>query len=315
MGFQTPVLFIIFNRPDTTSRVFERIRGIKPTRLYVAADGPRASRAGEEHLCAQARSIVEQVDWPCEVKTKFEPTNLGCRRAVSAAIDWFFGAVEEGIILEDDCLPEPDFFAFCAELLNRYRNDPRVMHIGGNNFQKGNKRGESDYYFSVYSHIWGWATWRRAWHLYDVSMRDYSKPGVKKMLQAINPNGHFNAVWAELFERTYQQQIDTWDHQWTYAIWKNHGLAVIPQSNLVMNIGFGMDATHTHSKSWMANLATHPLRIQRHPAALVADQSADFFTAREVYGIHMNKLSYLHWRIRSFFRIRSRLRSLFSEKN
>ena len=155
--FSIPILFLVFNRPETTALVFQEIRKVRPQQLFVAADGPRPDRTGEAEKCAEVKKIVAAVDWPCEVKTLFRDNNLGCRVAVSSAINWFFENVEEGIILEDDCLPHPDFFRFCNELLDYYRNDERIMHIGGNNFQFVNKYGKSSYYFSHYAHIWGWA--------------------------------------------------------------------------------------------------------------------------------------------------------------
>ena len=171
--FNTPILFLIFNRPDTTFKVFEEIRKIKPAKLYIAADGPRPNVIGEEEKCTASRNIIKQVDWDCDVKTLFREKNLGCKIAVSSAISWFFENVEEGIILEDDTFPTQSFFWFCQELLDFYRNDSRIMHISGNNFQLGKIRGEGSYYFSKYNHIWGWATWKRAWRFYDVSLNTF----------------------------------------------------------------------------------------------------------------------------------------------
>ncbi len=162
--FQTPILFLIFNRPDTTKRVFESISRVKPTKLYIAADGARKNKVGEVLLCQETRNIIELIDWECEIKTLFRTENLGCKIAVSSAIDWFFENEEQGIILEDDCLPHPSFFGYCETLLNYYKDDLRIGHIGGDNFQKGKKRGEGSYYFSQYYFIWGWAIWKLAWN-------------------------------------------------------------------------------------------------------------------------------------------------------
>ena len=160
------VLFVIFRRPEATARVFEAIRRARPSRLFVAADGPRPGRQDEAELCRQTRAVVERVDWPCQVVTRFQETNQGIKEGVTGAISWFFSQVDEGIILEDDCLPHPDFFPYCAALLKQYRDDERVFHVGGNNFQPKSRVMAESYYFSRYNHIWGWATWKRAWDRY-----------------------------------------------------------------------------------------------------------------------------------------------------
>lgn len=165
-----PVLFLIFNRPDTTRKVFAEIRRAKPARLYIAADGPRKERTTDIALCEQTRDIINEIDWPCQSYTLYRKENLGCKLAVSSAINWFFEREESGIILEDDCLPHPTFFKFCEIMLERYKDDTRVMHIGGSNFQEGMIRGDGDYYYSKWTPVWGWASWRRAWKNYDVNM-------------------------------------------------------------------------------------------------------------------------------------------------
>jgi hypothetical protein len=171
--FATPILFLIFNRPDTTDKVFEKIREIQPRQLFISADGPRPDRKDEREKCEEARKVIQKIDWKCELKTNFSEKNLGCRVGVSSGIDWFFSQVSKGIILEDDCLPDASFFNFCKVLLEYYRNDERIMHIGGINVQDGRMRGTASYYFSKISHIWGWATWKRAWEKYDVNIRTY----------------------------------------------------------------------------------------------------------------------------------------------
>ena len=178
--FQTPILFLIFNRPDTTKRVFESIRSIKPAKLYIAADGDRKDKVGEDLLCKDTRSIIDLIDWECEIKTLFRPENLGCKIAVSSAIDWFFENEEQGIILEDDCLPNESFYIYCETLLNYYAFNERIMHISGNNFQDGMMRGNGSYYFSNYNHIWGWASWKRAWKAYNVDLSFLTETLIEK---------------------------------------------------------------------------------------------------------------------------------------
>jgi hypothetical protein len=241
-----PVLFLVFNRPDTTARVMNAIRAARPPRLYIAADGPRADRPTEEQLCQEVRQIATKVDWPCKVETLFNKTNLGCGTAVSSAIDWFFELEDEGIILEDDCVPSMDFFAFCKDLLDRYRDDQRVMAICGSCYADAEPDFGVSYYFSYYADIWGWATWRRAWRLYDRDLSRwpaFSARGGLKTLADAKP--WREEYWAEKFEATRAGHIDTWDYQWIFTVIEHNGFACYPVRNLVSNIGYRPDATHT----------------------------------------------------------------------
>jgi len=204
----TPVLFLIFNRPNTTQKVFNAIRQAKPKQLFVAADGPRKGKEGEKEKYEQAREIIEQVDWNCEVRTLFREKNLGCKIAASSAIDWFFENVDEGIILEDDCLPSQSFFRFCQELLEYYRDDTRIMMISGNNFQFGKVRGEGSYYFSKYAHVWGWATWRRAWKHYDVNMKNFEDFLKSNQIINIFKIKQQQKYWMKILQLVYDYKID-----------------------------------------------------------------------------------------------------------
>jgi len=244
---QTAVLFLVFNRPDTTAQVFEAIRKAKPPRLYVAADGPRANRDGEAERVARVREIATAVDWPCEVKTLFREENLGCKYAVSGGITWFFEQEEQGIVLEDDCLPSQSFFWFCEELLNRYQNDFRIWHISGNNFYpKTELPIESYTYGGIFGSIWGWASWRSRWSEYDVEMTMFEEALEKQLLQSAYGGGstvlsRLRDFWA------IRHGLDTWDYQWVFCRWINSGMTIIPAVNMVLNLGFGNDATHTES--------------------------------------------------------------------
>lgn len=277
MQLKTPILFLIFNRPDTTERVFEQIALQKPERLYIAADGARKDKIGELEICLQTRKIIDKIAWPCLVKTLFRDENLGCKQAVSSAITWFFEHEEEGIILEDDCLPNSSFFNYCTTLLERYRHDNRVMHIAGANFQFGENRGDGDYYFSKYNHIWGWATWRRAWKNYDVNMKNW--PYFKNTNQLANLFSTKREVdyWSDIFSKVHDNQINTWDYQWSFAIWCNNGLATIPNKNLICNIGFGSaNATHTSNENnKLANMKTFDLEKFNEPKFMITDTEAD----------------------------------------
>lgn len=257
MRLNTPILFIIFNRPDTIQKVFNSIRQAKPKQLFVAADGPREDKAGEAEQCQRARDIVNQVDWDCEIRTLFQEKNLGCgpgpSSAPPSAISWFFNNVEDGIILEDDCLPHPDFYVFCEQLLDYYRTNEKIMCISGDNFQYGRKRGKASYYFSDYrgipKPIWGWATWRRAWK-------------------------HYNCEFLPEEARNY-----VWDTQWMMCIRKNYGLTVIPNVNLVANIGFDDDATHTQGTWRFTNLPTENMVFPLvHPTKIHPNRAADRYS-------------------------------------
>jgi ADP-heptose:LPS heptosyltransferase len=275
--FETPILFLVFNRPDTTALVFERIKAIKPRQLFIAADGARIDTINELELCEKTREIIHDINWDCEVKTLFRTKNLGCGKAVSEAISWFFEHVEQGIILEDDCLPHLTFFNYCETLLNVYKNDLSVFHIGGTNFQFGRQRGNGSYYFSKYPHVWGWATWKRAWEGYDIKMSDY--PKAKSTLK-IEP------YWQDIFATMYQYPIDTWDHQWFFHVVKQNGKAIIPNQNLVVNIGFRPDATHTTScPNWLKKHSINHAGLSeiQHPTRKDCDKKADNYTFKTHY--------------------------------
>lgn len=279
VNLKTPVALFIFNRPDTTVKVFARIREVRPRTLLVVADGPRVSSEGEAERCTQARKVVERVDWDCRVLRHYSDENLGCKIRVSSGIDWIFRNVEEAIILEDDCLPDRTFFRYCEELLDRYRSDTRIMAISGDNFQFGRRPDAYSYYFSRYPHIWGWATWRRAWHHYDVNMRFWPEIRDRGLLTELLGRNQ-SAYWAPLFDAVYRGEIDTWDYQWTFACWLHGGLTALPATNLVSNIGFGAGATHTRAEeSHFANMHVEALSFPlRHPPYVLRDAAADRFT-------------------------------------
>jgi hypothetical protein len=274
---RTPVAFFVFNRPDTTARVFEAIAAARPATLLVVADGPRANRSGEAALCAAAREIVRKVDWPCRVLTDFAVENLGCRRRISSGVDWVFSEVDEAIFLEDDCLPDPCFFSFCEELLERYRADTRVMHIGGTNFQGGARLSDASYYFSRHVHVWGWASWRRAWKHYDVAMNAWTWARRQGRVSDILTTALERRALTGFFERVARGKIDTWDAQWTLTCRVQNGVSIVPSSNLVSNLGFRGDATHTSDpRHPVATMETVPLSLPLvHPEYVLPDRAAD----------------------------------------
>ena len=245
----TPILFLIFNRLDTTEKVFETIKKNKPSKLYIASDGARAHKQGEKEIVQQVRNFVlENINWDCKVQTLFRQENLGCKEAVSSAISWFFKNEEMGIILEDDCLPDDSFFYFCQDLLTKYQNDSRIWLITGTNDLVENVSTDKDsYYFSKYEHIWGWASWRRAWQYYDKDIAYYPDLKEKNIFEKLFANKDEYTYFSKIYDKLYQKGIDTWDYQWKLTIMINNGLSIIPTVNLISNIGFGADATHTHS--------------------------------------------------------------------
>jgi len=286
----TPLLFLVFNRPDTTSLVFDAIRRVKPARLYVAADGARGDRVGEIERCAEVRRIATAVDWPCELKTLFRDQNIGCRRAVSGAIDWFFEHEEEGVILEDDCLPDPSWFGFAEELLIKYREDSRVMCVSASHYHREAHVPSDSYFFSRYNHCWGWASWRRAWSLFDRDMKNWPSLRESNWLLSIgNGNRYFKEYWTDIFDVAYEdKRVDSWAYRWTFSCWSQNGLTVLPAKNLVKNIGFGEDATHTSADE--DGIVAPPLERMdfplRHPDIVVCDVAADQWTAENIFKIN-----------------------------
>lgn len=274
MAFDIPILMLVFNRPEQAGRVFEAIRRQKPSSLFIAADGPRASVPSDEKACAMTRHVCTQVDWTCDLKTRFLNQNLGCKNAVSSAIDWFFSENDCGIILEDDCLPSDAFFPYCKELLTHYQNDRDVMMISG-----WNPLGEwagcgHGYYFTRIPHIWGWATWRRAWAAYDGGMtglRDFLRNGgLAETSEDVDLRNH----WASCFIKSHQGIIDTWDYPWTFSIFKHRGICIAPGKNLIQNIGFGSNATHTTNATGPAG-QLHDITITSHHTQTDVDDAAD----------------------------------------
>jgi hypothetical protein len=276
-----PVALFIFNRPQLTAKLYERVRAARPRRLLVVADGPRGSRPADGPLCLATRQIVSAPDWPCELLTNFADENLGCGQRMSSGLDWVFQQCSEAIILEDDCIPCASFFTFCSEMLNRYRDDPRIMHVSGDNYQDGKTRGRGSYFFSRYTLSWGWATWRRAWRHYDLKVSAWPTAYRERWLESILEDPKEVRHWEDVFDRLYRGRIDTWDYQWLFTCWRQNGLSIHPNRNLVTNIGVGPDATHFKEGNSTLGLATHDLDELIHPDSIVRDEEADRLTFNE----------------------------------
>ena len=282
---QPPLLFLVFNRPDTTAEVLKAIRAQRPERLYVACDGPRSGRPEERETVQRVRQMIaEGVDWPCNLQTLYRDTNLGCKKAVSSALDWFFENEEAGIILEDDCLPHPDFWRFCGELLHKYADDERVFMISGDNFQEGKHVTDDSYYVSALTHIWGWAAWRRSWQKVDLDLSGYDEWVQRGGLKRLFGPGRWERAWKRTFERYRQGRYNTWDYPFLFAAWKHDQYALLPSVNLVSNIGFGhQGATHTNADVYnqLSNISTFSLEFPlKHPTYLHHQKSADIRSMR-----------------------------------
>jgi hypothetical protein len=283
MALDTPVGFVLFNRPDLTQQVFRTIAEMEPRILFLAADGPR--HEGEADLCQRTRAIVERIDWPCEVYRDFSDVNLGCGRRLASSFDWIFSKVDRAIMLEDDTLPHPSFFRFCEALLDRYADDERVMHISGDNFQYGRRRTEYSYYFSKFTQTWGWATWRRAWRHFDFAMRGWPEFKASGIMETICRDPVERAYFSDFFDRLYAEpeRHDGYSTRWLFACWAQGALSIAPSVNLVSNIGFGGTATHTRGDAEWARLPTQDIGPLRHPPFMGAHHAADAFMFNEVF--------------------------------
>jgi hypothetical protein len=283
---KTAVAFFIFNRPYLTTQVFQAIREAKPPKLLVVADGPRDNYPGDVESSTATRSVISQVDWDCEVLTTYSEVNLGCRERIVSGLDWFFDTVEEEVILEDDCLPHPTFFQFCDELLEYYRQDTRVMHIAGSNLGLCCQYPQESYFFSRLAPIWGWATWRRAWRYFDANIQSwqYLKHdsnfanlfGSKQEIRVRSKN------WDAIFTG---QLLSTWDYQWHLACLSQGNHTIIPSKNLISNLGFGKDATHTFDPgSPFANRRTSDMEFPLvHPKCMIRDSHNDNLFFKKMY--------------------------------
>lgn len=294
----TPVLLIIFNRFDTTKQVIAKLREAAVPKLYVYCDGPRKTKVGEaEQLKEVQEKVVKAIDWPCELVCNFREENEGPRLAIGHAVSWFFETEEQGIILEHDCVPHISFFNFCETLLKHYEHDERVMHISGDNFQFGRWRGDGSYYFSKITHIWGWATWKRAWKFYDADLKNFNEFENQNLLKRIFNHQRTINYWQHILSETYQNKIQTWDYQWSYAVWLQNGLAILPNVNLVSNIGFDENALNTvNPKHILSNIATSEMSEIKHPSFFVPDADADNWSMDKVFNP-----SYLQYFVGKFF--------------
>jgi hypothetical protein len=299
-----PIVLFAFNRPETTARVFEAIRQARPSTLFLICDGPRPE---SPHECDTVRKIFDGIDWCCDVRTDFAPANMGCLQRMSSGISWVLSQVPEVIIFEDDCLPSPSFFRFASEMLSRYRNDPQVMMVGGQNgvFQK--TRYESSYTFGRTIGIHGWATWARAWESYDRHMKEWPRLRETSWLFEILGDTQQATFWKRLFDTPWRVKTN-WDYQWVFSVWSKGGLSVIPSRNLVNNIGFGPTGMSDEmlETPWITEIASLPLCEMEfpliHPPGIEPNYNHDALVYEMVLAPQRNKATWIwnHLRAGSF---------------
>jgi len=292
-GFDIPILFLVFNRLDTTKQVFEQIRKVAPAKLYLASDGPRDNREGEAEKVKAVRDyVLKSIDWDCEVKTLFREKNLGCGKAVSGAVTWFFENEEMGIILEDDILADISFFRFCDEMLKKYKDDDRIGEISGCNLLSKDMF-TSDYFFTKCTGIWGWATWKRVWADYDFTISAWKETRKTNQIYKWFSNKQVSRLFSDIFDKTYEshgEYYNTWDYQWMFCMLSRKRLTIMPCCNLVTNIGFTYDSTHTNGANALgSNLERGKIIFPIiHPQNIANDNKKD----GKYYGVFFQQKSF-----------------------
>jgi hypothetical protein len=280
-----PILLRFFNRPDKTKKVIDILRKVKPSIIYLYGDGPRNYKGHQEHkLVEQSRIIATQINWKCKIKKKFMDHNLGGPKAGYDSISWFFSSENQGIILEDDCIPNTDFFKFCDELLEYYKDDHRVGHVTGSNFQNGNIRGDATYYFSKYTHTWGWASWRRSFLNWKLILKNWSEIKKSKLLEKYYNDKFEKKYWEKIFDDLNNGISVHWDYSWMLKQWIDGSLTATPNKNLVINIGYDESATHElDPTSELRNLKLEKIENIIHPDEIKVNTLADIFAFDFVY--------------------------------
>lgn len=276
-GLETPVALIIFNRPAVTARVLQAIAAVRPRRLLVMADGPREGHPTDAERCAQTRQLLGTIDWDVEVTTHFSEINLGCKRRPETGLDWLFEQVPEAIILEDDCLPSLSFFRYCEALLARYRDDRRVMMIGGFNPLGSIGRRPESYCYSLLGSTWGWATWRRAWLLHDPWLSCWPEVVASRLIDRLFPDPAQTRYWYDVFARLLDGRLpDAWDYQWLLSCWTQSGYRLLPAVSMIANLGFGRDATHTFREVPGEQIPGEMVEPMVHPRLMVRSVELDW---------------------------------------
>jgi hypothetical protein len=282
--FKQSVVVIIYNRPDHTRRLFEQIERVKPHRIFIIADGPKYNNSHDKKKCEECREIFNQVDWTEDIHKNFAASNMGLKARVSSGLDWVFTYTDQAIILEDDCIPSEDFFSYCSLALEEFKSNDEVSVITGDNFQNGIVRGDGSYYFSKYNHCWGWATWKRAWKLYDGNIEFWPDWKLSEDWSSMFQSNQEKKYWTEIFEKVYRGELNSWAYPWTASVWKNGGLTVTPNVNLVENIGFDDQATNTFSKRKKILSRAGKLKAFKPPSSIELNTIADDYVFRNHFG-------------------------------
>lgn len=263
MSYQTktPVVMIVFNRYDNALKVFNQVKKAAPKDLFIIADGPRKQKDGEDEKCRKVRSITDEVDWPCTVHKIFSEENLGCAKRVTSGLNEVFSQVERAIIFEDDCVPDLSFFRFCDEMLERYESDRRIMLVSGNNRCPEAVPLKESYFFSKQCQIWGWATWRRAWEKMDLEMRAWNELKKSRLVESLYKKAAHRYYWNSAFDYVHDGKCNSWAFPWNLTVWREDGFSILPRVNLIRNVGFGKDSTHTKGRSIFEKLDSRELEF------------------------------------------------------
>jgi hypothetical protein len=282
---EVPVALIVFNRPDVTKQLINALRANKPKKIFVIADGPRVNRPGEVEKCSDTRAALALIDWPCEIETNFSDDNLGCKRRVVSGLDWVFSKTDKAIILEDDCIPSPDFVPYCENLLELYKDSDEIGIISGSTLDSEVFDSPSSYFLSNYPRVWGWATWARTWRLYDAQIEEWPTLKKSSFLEPFVSTRSGRRYWRSAFDGVHLQKIDTWDYQLAFSLWKNGLKTAAPNKNLICNVGFGPEATHTlNALSVASGLKTFNLEFPlKHPKKIAVDFQRDNYMEIQIF--------------------------------
>jgi hypothetical protein len=281
-----PIIVFLYNRPNQTKEILGILSRVRTKKLYISIDGPKESKEGDDKLVEKVESIANTYNYTSKFEIWKSPSNKGCQASIKDGLDRFFQLEEAGIILEDDTIPSESFFHFCSDLLDKYRDTQEIMHIGGNNFAYPEYRTDNSYFFSVLNHIWGWATWRQSWTKFASNYDESLEPKVEAFVN----NNRLFSTYIESIKRTYNGEIDSWGYQWTYTCWLNEGISILPKKNMVKNIGFGHQATHTTGKDpYLSSLKTHDLVFPlKHPKRIKISRRADNVVSKRFYSRKRN---------------------------
>lgn len=289
----TAVAIFIYKRPENLEAIISVLKEFHPARILLIADGPK--NKSEALVVKNTREKIESlIDWPCQVYKNYSLVNMGLKERFKTGIDWVFNHCDKAIFIEDDCIPNYTFFEFCTELLEKYIDDKRVMTISGNNFEFGKGKSKDSYHFSQYPHVWGWATWKRAWADYDSDISDWPSLRNTPWLRIVLGGFIISKFWKYIFDRLYASKINTWDYQLAYASWKTGSLHIVPSINLVSNVGYGRESTNIKHKNKTLYVPARPIHFPLiHPKQIIANKEADRLVDNLVYVHPIGKVSLL----------------------